>query len=94
MNKYLLVAYLQVLDVLTTLAFMQKGVAEANPISVWVMHLTSWPGTTLLAFKMILLSGLYYKFRNRPNEAKKITYFLVTFYGFIVVWNLLALLNT
>jgi hypothetical protein len=45
--------YLQVLDYLTTIAFLIHGVSEANPIVTWVMRESPSPLGGLLLVKVV-----------------------------------------
>ena len=52
--------YLQVLDVLTTLAFLKSGVDEANPLVSTLMQAVASPVTVLIAVKVCALClGIY-----------------------------------
>jgi Domain of unknown function (DUF5658) len=57
-NKYVLFAYLQVLDLLTTLIFLKQGTQEGNPIARWgIEHWHVFPLWPMLAFKVVLISA-------------------------------------
>ena len=90
MNQLLLqYAYLQVLDLLTTLAFMLHGVREGNPLVRLMMHLTANPLNGLLAVKLIAAAlGLYCWKLGRGKLLSRIN--LV--FAAIVAWNLGALI--
>lgn len=90
MNQLLLqYAYLQVLDLLTTLAFMLHGVREGNPLVRLMMHLTANPLNGLLAVKLIAAGlGLYCWKLGRGKLLSRIN--LV--FAAIVAWNLGALI--
>ena len=56
MNQLLLqYSYLQMLDLLTTMAFMLHGVHEANPVVRFALQSSSHPLGGLLAVKMMAL---------------------------------------
>lgn len=82
-------AYLQILDVLTTVAFLMQGVAEANPIVRWAIHVGPTPVIGLLLLKtgafalaLFCLSQARYRLLQRVN----------VFFALLVAWNLLALI--
>ena len=88
-NLILQYSYLQVLDLLTTVAFMIHGVKEANPIVQSVMQMTASPITGLLIVKVLaIVLGLYcwrigkYKLLVRIN----------IFFALVVAWNIVALI--
>ncbi|MDQ2901171.1 MAG: DUF5658 family protein [Acidobacteriota bacterium] len=81
--------YLQVLDLLTTLAFLANGVAEANPVVRMSFHLTHSPLLGLLLIKAIaaLFAGFCCYFgKQRLLERVNIGF------AALVVWNLIALI--
>ena len=52
--------YLQLLDVLTTLAFLLNGVAESNPLVRWAMSAAPNPVTGLVLVKVVaIVMGVY-----------------------------------
>lgn len=81
--------YLQVLDVLSTLAFLANGVAEANPFVQFLMNSAGHPLAGLLAVKVLaILIGLYCQFRGRFRALRRAN----VFFAGLVVWNLFALI--
>jgi hypothetical protein len=82
-------AYLQLLDVLTSLAFLASGVREANPI---IRLLTSSSGSALhglVAVKAIaMLLGWYCWRSKRQRLLGRVN----VFYACLVAWNLIAFL--
>ncbi len=81
--------YLQVLDFLTTIAFLVNGVAEANPFVRLVLTVTHNPIVGLLAIKLLaILLGLYCW---RLRRERLLTYINVLFAA-LVAWNLIALI--
>ena len=81
-------AYLQVLDVLSTLAFLLAGVQEANPVVRLFMHQTGSPLIGLICIKLLaMMLGFAcwhtgrFKLLGRAN----------IFFGGLVAWNLLCL---
>ena len=76
---------LQCLDVLTTLIFLSKGVAEGNALLVWALPYAHSPWIGLVAAKLIATSIGYYCYRNSRITALRLAnagYFLV------IAWNL------
>lgn len=90
MNQLLLqYAYLQVLDLLTTLAFMLHGVREGNPLVRLMMHSTANPLNGLLLVKVIAAGlGLYCWKLGRGRLLARIN----IAFALIVAWNLGALI--
>ena len=81
-------SYLQVLDVLTTLAFLSNGVGEANPIVRFLVSGAGSPLGGLLAAKAIALCLAYYCWRKgRERLLGRVN----VFYAGLVVWNLTAI---
>jgi len=82
-------SYLQVLDLLTTMAFMLHGVQEGNPMVRMMMHLTSNPLSGLLLVKLIAVGlGLYCWRVGRSRLLIRIN----ILFALIVAWNLAALI--
>lgn len=82
-------AYLQLLDLLTTLTFLASGVGEANPI---VRLLIAGAGSALggvLAAKCVALGLAFHCWRG---ERLRLLGRVNLFYAGLVTWNLLALL--
>jgi len=81
--------YLQVLDVLTTLAFLKSGVDEANPLVSTLMQAVASPVTVLIAVKVCALClGIYcWRVRRRTTLSRA-----NTFYAVLIAWNLLCLI--
>jgi uncharacterized protein DUF5658 len=90
LNQLLLqYAYLQVLDLLTTLAFMLHGVREGNPLVRLMMHATANPLNGLLVVKLIAVGlGLYCWRLGRGRLLARIN----IIFALIVAWNLGALI--
>ena len=81
--------YLQMLDVLTTIAFLMQGVAEANPIVNWAMDTGPTPVVGLVMLKcaafalaLVCFAQARHKLLQRVN----------VFFAALVAWNLLALI--
>ena len=82
-------AYLQVLDLLTTLAFMLHGVREGNPLVRLMMHATTNPLNGLLLVKLMAVGlGLYCWRLGRGKLLARIN----IIFALIVAWNLAALI--
>ena len=90
MNQLLLqYSYLQVLDLLTTLAFMLHGVREGNPLVRMMMHMTTNPLGGLLLVKVIAVAlGLYCWKVGRGRLLARIN----IAFALVVAWNLAALI--
>jgi hypothetical protein len=90
LNQLLLqYAYLQVLDLLTTLAFLLHGVREGNPLVRLMMHATTNPLNGLLLVKVFAAGlGLYCWRLGRGKLLARIN----IVFAFVVAWNLAALI--
>ncbi len=82
---------LQVCDVATTLVFLSRGVAEANPLIAAVMAWVASPGLALALIKIgaCLLGGYAWKSRRTRLLRRANLFFAVC-----VAWNLLVLART
>jgi Domain of unknown function (DUF5658) len=84
-------SYLQLLDVLTTLAFLSSGVHEANPVVRLAMTSAHSPVAGLLAVKALAVAAaVYCNLTARARVLLRIN----LFFAVLVVWNLVALLGT
>ncbi len=82
-------AYLQVLDLLTTSAFLLAGVREANPMVVFAMRLAANPIIGLAAVKILaLMLGLFCWWTARARLLRAAT----AFYAVLVAYNLVCLI--
>lgn len=82
-------AYLQLLDLLTTGAFLLAGVKEANPIVIMAMGLAANPLLGVAAVKALaLVLGLLCWWTNRGRLLKIAT----AFYAVLVAYNLVCLI--
>ena len=90
MNQLILqYSYLQVLDFLTTLAFMINGVQEGNPLVRLALRYAPHPLSGLLAVKVVaLVLGLYCWMRGRERLLTRIN----VLFAILVAWNLAALI--
>lgn len=90
MNQLLLqYSYLQVLDFLTTVAFMINGVREGNPLVRMAVHYAPHPLGGLVAVKLLAVGlGLYCWTRRRERLLMRIN----LLFAALVAWNLAALI--
>ena len=90
MNQLLLqYSYLQMLDLLTTVAFLLHGVHEANPLVRLALRYSSHPLGGLLLVKMLALSlGIYCWRCGRERLLTRIN----ILFAIVVAWNLVALI--
>lgn len=90
MNQLLLqYSYLQMLDLLTTVAFLLHGIQEANPLVRLALRYSSHPWGGLLLVKMLALSlGIYCWRCGRQRLLTRIN----ILFAIVVAWNLLALI--
>ena len=90
MNHLLLqYSYLQVLDFLTTVAFLLNGVREANPVVRLFVKLAPDPLSGLLAVKILaVLLGLFCWRLGR----QRLLFRMNLLFALVVTWNLLALI--
>lgn len=82
-------AYLQILDVLTTLAFLTIGIGEANPLVRFLVILTRSPLAGLLIVKLLAAGMALFCWRSRRH---RLLSRVNIFYAVLVTWNLLAFL--
>ena len=90
MNQLILqYSYLQVLDFLTTVAFMIAGVKEGNPLVRLAVSYSPHPLGGLLAVKLLAFAlGLYCWTRGRERLLSRMN----LLFAFLVAWNLAALI--
>jgi hypothetical protein len=82
-------SYLQVLDFLTTIAFLVHGVQEANPIVRFAMAVSPGVLPGLLAVKGIaLLLGIYCWRTGKVRLLSRIN----LLFAVLVAWNLVAMI--
>jgi Domain of unknown function (DUF5658) len=82
-------SYLQMLDLLTTLAFMLQGIQEANPVVRLALRYSSHPWGGLLAVKIVALGlGIYCWRCGRERLLTRIN----ILFAIIVAWNMVALI--
>ena len=90
MNQLLLqYSYLQMLDLLTTMAFLLHGVQEANPLVRLALRYSSHPWGGLLLVKSLALAlGVYCWRCGRERLLTRIN----ILFAIVVAWNLVALI--
>jgi len=82
-------SYLQILDFLTTIAFLVNGVKEANPLVRLALTLGRNPLESLLAIKLLaLMLGIYCWRMRRQQLLSRIN----LLFALVVAWNLVALI--
>jgi hypothetical protein len=82
-------SYLQVLDFLTTVAFLINGVREGNPFVRLALGYAPHPLGGLLAVKVLAVGlGLYCWKNGRQRLLGRIN----LLFAFVVAWNLAALI--
>jgi len=82
-------SYLQVLDFLTTVAFLINGVQEANPFVRFALGYAPHPLGGLLAVKMLAIGlGIYCWKNGRQRLLGRMNWL----FAFLVAWNLAALI--
>ena len=90
MNQLLLhYSYLQVLDFLTTIAFMVNGVREANPLVRLALNLGHNPIGSLIGVKVLaVMLGFYCWRMGRERLLSRIN----AMFALVIAWNLIALI--
>ncbi len=90
MNQILLqYSYLQVLDFLTTIAFLINGIKEANPLVRFALNAGPSPMGGLIAVKILaVLLGIYCWRMGRQRLLSRIN----ILFALLVAWNLVALI--
>jgi len=82
-------SYLQVLDFMTTIAFLLNGVREGNPVVRWALQYSAHPLGGLLAIKLAaVLLGIYCWRRGKMRLLTRIN----VLFALVVAWNLVALI--
>lgn len=81
-------AFLQTLDILTTLVFLSLGVQEANPLVQWAMaHVGTAAGGLLLVKVAAIGLALFCWRRQRMSLLSRANLFFTC----LVLWNLTAI---
>jgi hypothetical protein len=82
-------SYLQILDFLTTVAFLINGVQEGNPVVRFAMKMSPNPMIGLLVIKLVAVGlGLYCWRNGRGQVLGRIN----LLFALVVAWNLAALI--
>jgi len=82
-------SYLQVLDFLTTVAFLINGVDEGNPIVAWAINTFPSPLAGLVAVKIVALAlGVYCWHSAKGQLLSRIN----IGFAVLVAWNLTTLI--
>ncbi|MEO8659150.1 MAG: DUF5658 family protein, partial [Bryobacteraceae bacterium] len=82
-------SYLQLLDLLTTVAFLLYGVREGNPVVRSAMQITGSPLAGVLIIKLMALGiGVFCWRTQRFRVLSRVN----IFYAVVIAWNLCALL--
>jgi hypothetical protein len=90
MNHLLLqFSYLQVLDFLTTLAFLLVGVREGNPVVRFAIGLTSSPWAGLLLIKILAIALGVVCWRLGRG---RLLFRMNLLFALLVAWNVLAII--
>ncbi len=83
--------YLQLLDVLTTIAFLLQGVGEGNPIVRWVIRYGPHPIGSLFMMKAVAVAmAIFCVYRHREGLLRKVN----IFFAVVVLYNLAVLIIT
>jgi hypothetical protein len=89
-NRLAQFVYLQLLDVLTTLAAFKDGVEESNPLVVLLMDATGSPAAGVALAKLLAFGVALFCWRRGKH---KLLWGVNLFYSAIVVWNLVVILR-
>ena len=82
-------SYLQVLDFLTTVAFLVNGIQEANPFVRFVLKFGASPISGLIVVKLLaILLGIYCWRMGRQRLLSRIN----AMFALVIAWNLVALI--
>ena len=90
MNQLILqYSYLQILDFMTTMAFLLHGIHEGNPLVRLAIHYSPNPIGGLVAIKAVAIAlGLYCWRAGRERLLGRMN----LLFAFVVAWNLAALI--
>jgi hypothetical protein len=81
--------YLQVLDVLTTMAFLLNGAREANPLVRMGLEMGHSPWVTLVAVKIVALAlAVYCVRKSRLRLLQRVN----VCFAVLVTWNLIVVI--
>ncbi len=82
--------YLQLLDVLTTLVFLDGGIREANPIVKFALASAPSPLAGLLLVKLFAIAMAIFCWRTSRTRMLRCAN---VFFALLVAWNLVAILG-
>ncbi|MCE5308366.1 MAG: DUF5658 family protein [Acidobacteriales bacterium] len=89
MNYLVQFVYLQLLDLLTTIAFLLNGIHEGNPLVRWALNAAPTPWGGLLGVKVLaVLLGLYCWRLGKQRLLARVNFL----FAILVAWNLVALI--
>jgi hypothetical protein len=82
-------SYLQILDLLTTVAFLVNGIKEANPVVRLALKFGPSPVGGLILVKLFaILLGVYCWRMGRQRLLSRIN----LYFALLIAWNLVALI--
>ena len=82
-------SYLQILDFLTTIAFLVNGIKEANPLVRLALKLGPSPVSGLIFVKLLAIAlGVYCWRLGRQRLLSRIN----VWFAVLIAWNLVALI--
>jgi hypothetical protein len=83
--------YLQVLDILTTVAFLLNGAKEANPLVRAALEMGHSPWAVLITVKLVGLAlAIYCVRKSRLKLLQRVN----VFFAVLVTWNLIVVIVT
>lgn len=82
-------SYLQILDFLTTVAFLVNGVREGNPLVRMALSLRYNPIESLLVIKLLAILLGFYCWRVGKRQ---LLWRINLLFAVLVAWNLIALI--
>ncbi len=88
-NQLAQFAYLQLLDVMTTLLYFAHQGPEANPLVNLLMHSAGSPIAGLVVTKLLAFAVALYCWRR---SRERLLWGVNLFYSAVIVWNLSMLL--
>jgi hypothetical protein len=82
-------SYLQILDFLTTIAFLVNGIKEGNPVVRFALSMGRNPIAALIAVKLLaIMLGVYCWRMGRQQLLSRIN----ILFAVLIAWNLVALI--
>jgi hypothetical protein len=82
-------SYLQMLDFLTTIAFLVNGVKEGNPLVRFALNMGTNPIAGLVLIKLLaVMLGIYCWRMGRQQLLSRIN----VLFAVLIAWNLIALI--